>query len=390
MIYDTCGHDANYTPSVRFNGQKAMVLRSHTTHVHGDEPGVGKGVKSGIVGGISEPIGHAAQVRAEGSPVIRHLDRFHMNNRNTRGEAIFVRDTATYPAPEDDDPVPGSLQLASASSEAEGASPMIGFVAPGGMPAPPAAPPATALPQAAPPLGTAPAPPAPTMLQRVGSLARFLGARAIPIIPLLAPSRLADGTLPVAPDGTLQGEPEALPQEEPRPQPVPAPDTARIDRPRCYVLTLHFSTPANGTVIEMRRQLDLQQAALNAKNPCRAAEDMAQYRANRPIGERARPLARERAIQENTARIRRLNPALDINTALDTARANASDKDAIHTLDMIAGGDPLVFSGLGNRSVNRSIGSQWGSGGKAAELAAYAQDQCQKGCPRMQTLLTTT
>ena len=140
MIYDTCEHDANYTPSVRFTGQKAMVLRSHMTHVHGDEPGVGKGVKSGTVGGISEPIGHAAQVRAEGSPVIRHLDRFHMNNRNTVGEAIFLRDTATYPAPEDDDPVPGSLQLASASSEAEGASPMIGFVAPGGMPAPPGGP----------------------------------------------------------------------------------------------------------------------------------------------------------------------------------------------------------------------------------------------------------
>ncbi len=66
-------------------------------------------MKSGIVGGISEPIGHAAQVRAEGSPVIRHLDRFWMNNRNTVGEAIFLRDTRAYLAPEDDDPVPGSL-----------------------------------------------------------------------------------------------------------------------------------------------------------------------------------------------------------------------------------------------------------------------------------------
>ncbi len=97
MIVDFCGHDQGYTPSVRFTSQKAMVLRSHTTDVHGDAPGVGKGVKSGTVGGICEPIGHASNVRAEGSPVIRHLDRFHMNNRNTVGEAIFVRDLGIYP-----------------------------------------------------------------------------------------------------------------------------------------------------------------------------------------------------------------------------------------------------------------------------------------------------
>jgi Domain of unknown function (DUF4150) len=45
-----CGHDENYTPSVNFTSQKAMVMRSNTTHAHGDEPGVGKGVKSGTVG----------------------------------------------------------------------------------------------------------------------------------------------------------------------------------------------------------------------------------------------------------------------------------------------------------------------------------------------------
>lgn len=109
-VVDYCGHDQNYTETVRFTGQKAMVLRSSTTHVHGDAPGTGKGVKSGTVEGISEPIGHAAQLRAEGSPVIRHLDRCWMNNRNTVGEALFVCDTKTHPAPQDDDPFPGSLR----------------------------------------------------------------------------------------------------------------------------------------------------------------------------------------------------------------------------------------------------------------------------------------
>ncbi len=113
QVVDYCGHDANYAESVRFRRLKSMVLRSHTTHVHGDKPGTRKGVKSGTVEDICEPIGHAPQVRAEGSPIIRHLDRFWMNSRNTVGEAVFVRDTATYPAPLDDDPVPGSLVLVS-------------------------------------------------------------------------------------------------------------------------------------------------------------------------------------------------------------------------------------------------------------------------------------
>ncbi|MGO7373143.1 PAAR-like domain-containing protein [Rhizobium ruizarguesonis] len=109
-IVDYCGHDKDYTPSVRFTGKKAMVMRSRTTHVHGDAPGTRKGVKSGTVENVCEPIGHADQVRAESSHVIRHLDRFWMNNRNTQGEAIFVRGTETYAPPKDDDPVRGSLR----------------------------------------------------------------------------------------------------------------------------------------------------------------------------------------------------------------------------------------------------------------------------------------
>ncbi|MBY5312701.1 DUF4150 domain-containing protein [Rhizobium leguminosarum] len=109
-IVDYCGHDKDYTPSVRFTGKKAMVMRSRTTHVHGDAPGTRKGVKSGTVENVCEPIGHADQVRAESSHVIRHLDRFWMNNRNTQGEAIFVRGTETYAPPQDDDPVRGSLR----------------------------------------------------------------------------------------------------------------------------------------------------------------------------------------------------------------------------------------------------------------------------------------
>lgn len=113
-IVDFCGHDKNYTSSVRFTRKKAMVMRSRTTHVHGDKAGLRKGIKSGTVGDVCIPVEHADLVRAEGSEVIRHLDRFNMNNGNTPGEATFIRDMAVYEAPLDNDPIPGSLQLVEA------------------------------------------------------------------------------------------------------------------------------------------------------------------------------------------------------------------------------------------------------------------------------------
>ena len=92
-IYDLHGHDQNYTPTVRYRGFAAMVLRSRTTHVHGDEAGTGGGVISVTHGGICEPIGHEPTVRCEGSPAIRDGDLCWMNNRNTIGKCVLVKNT---------------------------------------------------------------------------------------------------------------------------------------------------------------------------------------------------------------------------------------------------------------------------------------------------------
>ncbi|MFP7675832.1 PAAR-like domain-containing protein [Marivita sp. S0852] len=187
-VVDFCGHDDGYTPSVRFTGQRAMVLRSHTTEVHGDEPGRGGGVVSGTYGGICEPIEHADQVFAEGSPVIRHLDRFHMNNRNCEGEAYFVRDMGVYAAPVDDDPLPGSLLLADASgtwttvdylqfAQAEpGVSGFAGVEPPATVDIPIELPTGNApVPEGPLPPPTPPEDPPPNALQRLGQWARVLG-----------------------------------------------------------------------------------------------------------------------------------------------------------------------------------------------------------------------
>jgi hypothetical protein len=71
MVTDLGSHPETYTTTVNFTGQKVLLARSHTQHCHGDEAGTGGGVKSGTHGGICEPIGHAPQVRAQGSPVVR-------------------------------------------------------------------------------------------------------------------------------------------------------------------------------------------------------------------------------------------------------------------------------------------------------------------------------
>ena len=98
-IYDLHGHDQKYTPTVRYRGFAAMVLRSNTTHVHGDEAGTGGGIVSGTHGGICEPIGHEPTVRCEGSPAIRDGDLCWMNNRNTIGKCVLVRDTSCNELP---------------------------------------------------------------------------------------------------------------------------------------------------------------------------------------------------------------------------------------------------------------------------------------------------
>ncbi len=108
-VVDYGGHDEGYAATVFFTGQRVMRLASLTQHVHGDEAGTGGGAKSGTHGGVCEPIQHAAQFRVEGSPVIRHLDRCWMNNRNTVGECQFTRDTATYEPPPDTDRIAGSV-----------------------------------------------------------------------------------------------------------------------------------------------------------------------------------------------------------------------------------------------------------------------------------------
>ncbi len=48
--------------------------------------------------------------------------------------------------------------------------------------------------------------------------------------------------------------------------------------------------------------------------------------------------------------------------------------DATHALDIVAGGDPYDISGLQNRTVNRSMGSQWMKEGRLDDLDKAIDD----------------
>ncbi len=65
--------------------------------------------------------------------------------------------------------------------------------------------------------------------------------------------------------------------------------------------------------------------------------------------------------------------------ALKQAKEWASDKNALHGPDQVAGGYANRFNGLGDAGVNKSIGSQWVNNGNVSKLDTYVADQLAKG-----------
>ena len=80
----------NVSPNVNFISCPAFTIISNTKKVWGDEPGIGKGVKSFTVGEKAEPITKSSTVRINGNWVVRHDDAFHMNNKNTMGKLVYT------------------------------------------------------------------------------------------------------------------------------------------------------------------------------------------------------------------------------------------------------------------------------------------------------------
>ncbi|POZ13512.1 hypothetical protein C3Z09_22960, partial [Lelliottia aquatilis] len=90
-------------PSVLANDCPVLILnQSFIPKTKGDEPGVAKGIKSGTVGDICEPLEFSTTFYVSGQPVLRHFDKFWMNARNTTGIILGQPPAASVPASQAD------------------------------------------------------------------------------------------------------------------------------------------------------------------------------------------------------------------------------------------------------------------------------------------------
>lgn len=71
---------AKVVKNVKANGKPVIVYdKSYVIKTLGDQAGIGKGIKSGTVGGKCYPKTHSKTVKATGKYVVRHNDKFWMN-----------------------------------------------------------------------------------------------------------------------------------------------------------------------------------------------------------------------------------------------------------------------------------------------------------------------
>ena len=74
---------AKGSKSVKINGVPACLKGSNFSKSVGDQAGAAGGVISGKTGGIAEPVNYSFDVKIEGKNVVRNLDLFVSNNKNT-------------------------------------------------------------------------------------------------------------------------------------------------------------------------------------------------------------------------------------------------------------------------------------------------------------------
>jgi len=103
MVWGKADDKQNYSPDVKSNGKVIKRSNSQFTATYGDQPGTGLGVKSGTVGNVVTPVTSSNIVRANGIPVQRHTDRCTLNNGNCPGEYVNVKSTEVSPPPDGND-----------------------------------------------------------------------------------------------------------------------------------------------------------------------------------------------------------------------------------------------------------------------------------------------
>jgi hypothetical protein len=148
----------------------------------------------------------------------------------------------------------------------------------------------------------------------------------------------------------------------------------------CKKLIKCFKKPKGMSDKEFDRQLKEQQDAINNTT----ADKLLQRRdAIRSAGGTSplRDKAAQQAARDTYARNRRTqlaNQGIRGKKADDAIAQELASLAATHRLDIIAGGNPSDISGMGDRRVNSSLGSQW-KGARSQELEDIARQMKKEG-----------
>lgn len=157
---------------------------------------------------------------------------------------------------------------------------------------------------------------------------------------------------------TLRSEARDLPDTAgPMTEAERLPET--IDTERMELFTIRFRCPDNCDRSEYVRQLKNQEKGMNRLSVADYMKNRERYKemGRAPEGSEAQRIARQKAIAI------RIENNMDSGMSYADAKAEAEtymeSQAALHDPDQIAGGFAERVTGMGDRVVNSSIGSQW-------------------------------
>jgi predicted ribonuclease toxin of YeeF-YezG toxin-antitoxin module len=134
----------------------------------------------------------------------------------------------------------------------------------------------------------------------------------------------------------------------------------RLDHvPILRVIEVRFNHNAKHDAEEFARQLRLQEEGMNKLTIEEYLRNRERYiKEGRAFESKAvQQAARERAYINKYEELR--DSGLSYQEAKKQATKWLDTQAALHNPDMIAGGNPLIIGGMGDKGVNSSIGSQW-------------------------------
>lgn len=169
--------------------------------------------------------------------------------------------------------------------------------------------------------------------------------------------------------------PRPGPDPGPEPKPGPYPPAPGLRVTGCRSQLICFESGEYDEK-EYRKQLKIQQDGINAKTACQNVADIARFDAQSEDQKKA-----QRRIADDYKKRTFLPQYLEANPGTSMTNMNA-----LHRIDMVAGGYEKDFAGVGDAGVNKSVGAEWPADSRKGQLIRYADEMCKKGCRMSVTL----